>query len=168
MGGWLTAATIFATVVSAAGVYSQQQAAKRQAEFQAGMARRNAAIAAQNAERIVQEGKTLEDEHRERIAQAKGAAGAVMGANGFLIDDPDSTNANLMADLAAEGAYDILKIADKTEAARRTAMLQGEEFGLQASLMDLKADSYKPGFAATSTLLQGAVSAGVTYKRFGS
>lgn len=165
MSGWLTAATVAAAAIAAYGTYQQQQAAKQQASFQADMAARNAVIAAQNAGRIVQEGKTAEEEHRDRIAQTKGAARSIMGANGFLIDDEESSNVGILSDLAAEGEYDILKIRDSTEAARRTAMLQGEEFNLQSSLLNLKASSIKPGFAATSTLLEGAVKAGGTYTR---
>jgi hypothetical protein len=166
MSSWLTAAAIASTVIGAYGAYSQSVAMKQQATFQAGMARRNAVIAQQNADRIAQEGKIAESEHRSRISQAKGSAISVMGANGFLVDDPGSTNVGLLGDLAAEGEYDILKIRDKTEATRRTAMLQGEEFNLTAGLMDLKADSYSPGMAAAGTLLQGAVTSAKVYKTF--
>jgi hypothetical protein len=158
----LTAAAwagIGAVTSLAFGVYSaytQAQQARQQAQFQRDMALRNATIAEQNVTRIQQEGEVARDEVRERAARYYGAARAIQGAKGFLIDDPNSTNVSLLADLKAAERHDLDKVDDKTAGAVRQARIQQDDFNMEASLFQLKADNSNASKAALGTLLAGA------------
>ena len=78
-------------------------------------------------------------------------------ANGFLVDDTeDSTNVQMVADLAAAGELDILKMQDNTNREERRALIQGDNFTADASLFGLQASSISPGLAGGATLLAGA------------
>ena len=168
MAWWTTAAIAIGTVVSAAGAAQQQRAAQSQAQFQAGLARNNAIIAQQNAADAKDRGKADAEEHRDRVEQQKGAVKADQAGSGFLVDDPGSTNVDLLADVAEAGALDIRRIEQNTDREVRRALIQGDNFTAQASLYGIKASSYSPGTAAAGTLLSGAAQAGANYKSMSS
>lgn len=153
------------TAMSAYGQYQQSQAAQSQARYNAAVAQNNAIIARQNAADIREAGKTEEKEHRARIGQTKGAARAVQAGQGFLVDDSeDSTNVQMMADIAAAGELDVLRIRDRTRRAEHQAEVQGVNYDAQAGLLSLKASQESPMLAAGGTLLAGAAKAAKTYK----
>ena len=81
-----------------------------------------------------------------------------MASLGFLIDDPESTNVGLLADIAGAGELDILKMQDNTRREERRALIQGDQFVAQAGLYGLQASAQNPGAAAAGTLLSGATS----------
>ena len=155
----MAAATIAAVAavasagLGAASAYQQSQAAKSQANYQSQVASNNATIAMQNAERLQQYGSIAEDEQRERLAQTKASARARL-ATGFLVDDPGSTGALLLEDLAAEGEYDILKLRDRYAQQVQAAQVQGVNFNAEASLASLNQPS--PGFSVAGSLLGSA------------
>ena len=158
--------SIIGTGISAYGTYQQSQAAQAQARYQAQVARNNQIIAQPNAADVQHRGEAAEDEHRRRIHQTKGAAKAVQASHGFLVDDSvDSTNVQMVADLAEAGALDILRIRDNTEREKHRALVQGDQFAAEAGLFDLKASSGGGALAAVGTLLGGAQSAYKIYKR---
>ena len=166
MSGWTIGAMVVSTAVSTYGAYQQAQAQRAQANYQAAVARNNVIIAQQNAADIRDRGETAEDEHRRRIKQTKGTAKAVQASNGFLVDDSeDSTNVQMVADLAEAGELDILRIRDNTAREEHRALVEGVNFQAQAGLFDLKASSISPGMAAGSTLLSGAASTFGTYHK---
>lgn len=150
-------ASIVGTAVSAYGAYQQSKAAQAQAEYNAAIARNNQIAAQQDAAAIEERGKIQEQEHRERIAQAIGAARAAGGAGGFVIDgEEDETNILLQADIAEAGELDILKIRDQVDLDVRNRLLAAADFGAQAAMSSFEARSQSPLFAATGTLLEGA------------
>lgn len=153
---WAVVVAAVGTAVSAAGMYSQSKAAQAQARYQQQVANNNAIIAQQNAADVRDRGKRDEEEHRARIGQSKGAAKGDMAPNGFLIDDPGSTNVDLLADIAEMGELDIKKIQDNTAREERRALIQGDNFQAQAGLYGLQASAQSPGLAAGGTLLSGA------------
>ncbi len=159
------AATAGSTLMQVQAQRQQARAAAAQANFQAAVARNNAIIARQNADAIRDRGKAEEEDHRRRIAQTKGAARASQAALGFLVDDPGSTNADLLADLAEAGELDILRIRDKTEAEAHRAIVQGVNFQAQAGLFDTQAAGASAGLGAASaaTLLGGAARIGRSF-----
>ena len=153
------------TAVSAVGAYQQAQSAKGQARYQAAVARNNAIIAGQNAADVRDRGKVAEQDMRRRIKQTKGAAKATQAASGFLVDDTeDSTNVQMVADLAEAGELDILRIRDNTAREAHRAEVQGTQFTAEAGLFDLKGSSGGGIGAAAGTLLGGAASAAKIYK----
>ena len=154
------------TAMGAIGQYQASQAAaasaRNQANYQAQVARNNAIIAQQNAADVRDRGERAEADHRQRISQTKGSARAVQASSGFLVDDTaDSTNVQMMADLAEAGALDILTIRDNTEREAHRAEVQGQQFVAEAGLFDLKsASSTGPGvLGGAGTLLGGATKA---------
>lgn len=154
--GLAIAATIASTAAGAYGAYQQSQAAKSQANYQAAVARNNSIIAQQNAADVRDRGEVAEQEHRDRIKQTKGSAVASQAANGFLVDDPGSSNVDLLADIAEAGELDVLRIRDNTEREARRAEIQGSNFQAQAGLFDMQASAQNPGLAGATTLLSGA------------
>lgn len=159
------------TAMSAVGQYQAQraaaQSARNQANYQAQVARNNAIIAQQNAADVRDRGARAEDEQRRRIHQTKGSAKAVQASHGFLVDDTaDSTNVQMVADLAEAGELDILTIRDNTEREAHRAEVQGQQFVAEAGLFDLKAASSTgpSGLGAMGTLLGGAASAYKVYR----
>ena len=160
---WMVGLTIASTAMSTFGMYQQQQAAKRQANYQAQVARNNAVIAQQNADRIRMNKEMAEDEQRQRVEMTKGAARARLAANGLLVDDTeDATSQQLIQDIVEAGEYDVLKIRDNYEMEARRAELEGMNFLADASLMSMKASSINPGMAAFGTALEGAAKAAGT------
>lgn len=149
-------------------IAAQQAAAARQAQarYQAAVARNNAIIAEQNAEKVEDIGLQQEEEHRERIRQTKGAAKTQMASLGFLVDTEDETNALLLADLAEAGEYDLMKIRERTWQNARAARLEGYTQTAQAGLLDAKASSISPGMEAFGTFLQGASQTAYIGKKF--
>ena len=159
------------SAIGAVGSYQQQQAAaasaRNQANYQAAISRNNAIIAQQNAADVRDRGAAAESEHRSRIGQTKGAAKAVQAAQGFLVDDSeDSTNVMMLADIAAAGELDVLRMRDDTEREARRAEIQGSNFTAEAGLMDLKSASVQGGslLASAASVAGGAGSAYKIYR----
>ena len=154
------AVTIAAIGVGMSGIGMAQQAsaAKAQAQYQQQVAYNNSIIAQQNAADVRDRGKRDEEEHRDRVAQSKGAAKGDMASLGFLIDDPGSTNVDLLADIAEAGELDVLKLRDNSAREERRALLQGDQFVAQANLYGMQASAANPGMAAAGTLVSGASS----------
>jgi type II secretory pathway component PulJ len=163
------AATAASTLMQMQAQRQQQRAAAAQANFQAAVARNNAIIARQNADAIRDRGVAEEEDHRRRIRQTIGAARASQAALGFLVDDPGSTNADLLADLAEAGELDILRIRDRTEAEAHRAIVQGVNFQAQAGLFDTQAAGASAGlgFGSAGSLLGGAARIGRSFSGSG-
>lgn len=147
-------ATVASAGLSAYSTYQQTKAAKAQANYQSAIARNNVIIAQHNQIRIRQQAEEAEADQRRRTSQMKGAVRASAAASGLLVDDTeDSTVQGLLADVNAEGMYDILKIRDTRENEIRNAKIQGMEYQAKADLFKSKADNYNPTMAAAGTLL---------------
>jgi hypothetical protein len=149
------------TGVGAIGAMQQQRGAQDTSAYQAAVARNNAIIARQNADAVRARGEVAEDDHARKIIQVKGAARARQAALGFLVDDTeDSTNVQLVADLAEAGTLDILRIRDNTEIEARKAEAQGINFDAQAGLFDVQGASANPLLAGAGALFSGAAKIG--------
>jgi hypothetical protein len=145
------------TVVQTIGAMQQAQAQRAQANYQAAVARNNAITAQHTAAAIAERGKIAEADHRRKIIQAKGRAKTYQAASGFLVDDTeDSTNVQLIADIAELGELDILRIRDNVALEERRALIQGTNYQAQAGLFDAKAGSINPLMSGTSSLISGA------------
>jgi hypothetical protein len=153
---WAVVVAAVGVGVSAMGSYQQSKAAQSQARYQQQVAMNNSIIARQNAADAVDRGKRDKEEHRDRVAQTKGAVKGQQATLGFLIDDPGSTNVGMLASVAEAGALDIKKIQDATDREKRRALIQGDQFVAQAGLYGLQASAQSPGRAAAGTLLSGA------------
>tara|TARA_R110002126_G_scaffold110234_7_gene247361 strand:+ start:2649 stop:3209 length:561 start_codon:yes stop_codon:yes gene_type:complete len=153
---WAVVVSAVGVAVATASSYQQAQSAKAQAKYQQQVAYNNSIIAQQNAADVRDRGKRDKEEHRDRIAQSKGSVKGDQAALGFLIDDPGSTNVDLLADIAEAGALDLKKIEENTAAEERRALIQGDNFVAQAGLYGLKASAQNAGLAAGGTLLSGA------------
>ncbi|WP_340152010.1 hypothetical protein [uncultured Sneathiella sp.] len=157
---WGTIASIgfsaLGAVSGAMGARQQAQAAQQQANFQASVQRNNAIIAQQNAADVRNRGEVEAQEHRDRIRQTRGAVVASQAANGFLVDDPGSSNVDLLADVMEAGELDVLRIEENTAREERRALIQGQNFTAQAGLFDAQASAQNPGLAGATTLLSGA------------
>lgn len=141
--------------MSAMGTYQQSKARAAQAQYQSQVAMNNSIIAQQNAADVRDRGTRDEEDHRAKVAQSKGAAKGSMAANGFLIDDPGSTNVDLLADIAEAGEYDIQKIQDNTAREERRALIRAITL-LPRLGFTAKAGAENPAFSAGGTLLSGA------------
>ena len=92
----------------------------------------------------------------------------MQAAQGFLVDDSeDSTNVMMLADIAAAGELDVLRMRDDTEREARRAEIQGSNFTAEAGLMDLKSASVQGGslLASAASVAGGA---GAAYKIYRS
>ena len=125
---WAVVVSAVGVAVATASSYQQAQSAKAQAKYQQQVA----------------------------YNQSKGSVKGDQAALGFLIDDPGSTNVDLLADIAEAGALDLKKIEENTAAEERRALIQGDNFVAQAGLYGLKASAQNAGLAAGGTLLSGA------------
>jgi hypothetical protein len=168
MSGWTIAATMAAAAMSAAVAYQQSQAVAAQNRYKAAVARNNAITAQRNADAIVERGKIAEQEDRARTRQQRGSAKAVQGAQGFLVDDTeDSTNVQLLADIAEAGKLDELRTRDKTRLEARRAEIQGVNFTAQAGLFSSAASQAETTgkLSAGANLLSGAAKSAAIYKK---
>jgi type II secretory pathway pseudopilin PulG len=162
------AASAASGLMAAVSAMQQSQARQAQANYQAAVARNNAITARQTADAIVARGKIAEQDHRRKIKQAKGTAKVFQAANGFLVDDStDSTNVQLVADIAELGELDILRIRDNVALEERRSLIQGVNFQAQAGLFDAKAGDENPLLAGAGSLLSGAASTFTTAKTLG-
>ena len=155
--------SIIGTGVGAIQSAQQQSAANArytaQANYNAAIANNNAIAARQDAAAIRERGEIAEADRRRRVIQVKGAAKARQAALGFLLDDTeDSTNVQLIADLAEQGELDVLRIRDNTEMEARRALIQASNYQSQAQFDIWEGQSAQgsPLLAGTSTLLGGA------------
>lgn len=150
-------ATVASAAVSTYSTYQQTKAAKSQANYQAAIARNNVIIAQHNQQRIREQAAEAETDQRRRTMQMKGSVRAGAAAQGLLVDDTsDSSVQGILADVNAEGMYDILKIRDTRDNEIRNSKIQGMEYQAKADLFKNKADNYNPGMAAAGTLLGSA------------
>jgi hypothetical protein len=161
-----TIASAVGTGLSAIGAYQQSKATKSQMEYNAAIQRNNSITAQYDAEAIRERGKEEEADHRDRIRQTIGDARAGQAAGMFLIDDKkDSTNVQLIGDLAEAGELDILRLRDDVELRARAREIEASNFDSQAGLFDMSAAAQSPFLAGATTLLSGAAATAGVYAK---
>ncbi len=140
-------------------MYSQSQQAKSQsnmAKYQAQVAENNAAYAEQNAQAALQRGEADKDDKRRETSQRAGLQRAQLAAMGF--DVHGGSSIDILADTAALGELDVLRIDADAENRARNYRIQGSNFEAEAGLGRYAAKSYKRAgkTAMFSSLITGA------------
>lgn len=148
-----TIASLAGTGLSAYGMYTQSQAAKDQANYQAAVQRNNQLIANRQAEDILKRGTLEERQYRSKVAQIK--ADQIVGLASQGVDITDGTSVDLLADTAALGELDAQTIRSNAERAAYDARVQASNFGASAQLSSLSAKAQNPLVAGGGTLLSG-------------
>ena len=129
------------------------------AEYNAAVARNNQAIAMQDAADAIARGEVEAEDHRKRVAATRGAARAVLAANGILVDDDDESTASLIQqDIAEAGELDILRIRNNASREQRQHNIRAMNFDAQARGHQMQANQARDaaGAAAFGTLLGAA------------
>lgn len=143
-------------VTAAIGQYQQGQAARKQAAYQAAVARNNALISERQAQDALDRGKVDEQNQRDKTSLLIGRARNQLAGSGF--DLQDDTSLSLLSDTRAAGELDALTI--RTNAARDAYgyRVRGMNFDAQAGLDEASgaAAAQAGTFGAVSTLLTTA------------
>lgn len=130
------AATALSTVAGVAGSIQQGQAARKQAEYQAAVARNNRIIAERKAEDARERGAVEERQHRLMVAQRIGSQRASAAGRGVLVDVGSA--ADLTADTAQFGELDALTIRSNAEREAQAFEAEGRGFEAEAGLHQLR------------------------------
>lgn len=158
--------TLLGTGLSAVGQYQQGQAAKAQAEFQAGVARNNQIVAERQADDALERGRLAEQQKRLQIAQLGGRQRASFAASGVALDE--GSPLDILGDTAAFGAYDLLSIRSNAGREAYGYRQKAADFGTEAGLLSASGRAQAQGglLDAGKTLLGGAGSFADKWYRF--
>lgn len=140
----------------------QQRAQARIAAKQEYNSKVNAALAGMNAEAVLKQGIEVAQDRGLRTKQTVGAARAAIASNGIVLDLAGSTSQDLVDDLTAAGAMDVTRIYERSEAEQLKALIQQENYDMQAGIFkehqgalldaasatDKQASMISPGLAA--------------------
>lgn len=132
----------------------KQQAA--QADYQAALARNNAAVAEQSARDAVTAGKAAEQRQRITNSQKIGSMRAQMGASG--VDSGMGSALDGSAAIAMMGEADALNVRDEWLRNQNSYLQKANDFSNQASLYGYSARNNKTNGAwkGSESLLSGA------------
>lgn len=148
-----TAASLAGTGLSAYGMYTQSQAMKDQAAYQAAVQRNNQLIANRQAEDVLQRGQLQERQYRSRVAQIKSEQ--LVGLVGQGVDVTEGTSVDLLSETAALGELDAQTIRANAERAAYDTRVQATNFGASAQMSQLRSEAENPLVAGGGTLLSG-------------
>ncbi len=154
------AMSFIGTMVSSYGQLQAGRAAKDEADYRAGIARNNAAIADQNAETALEKGRVdVEDKKRETL-QAIGLQRAQLAAQGF--DVSAGSSIDILGDTAALGMLDNLRIQADAENRAHSFRTQADSFLAESGLLSLAGENAQSAsrIGAVGTLIGGAARAG--------
>ncbi len=150
-------------MISAYGAYQQGQAQSAEAKFRSQIALNNKIIAEQNADAALDKGRADIEDERRRTAQKAGSQLAMLAAHGFQIGE--GTSIEILADVAAIGELDVLRIQVDAENRARNFRIQAMGFGAEADLGRLASKSAEQAGAigAAGSLITGAARVGTTF-----
>ena len=117
--------------LSVAGPLMEGDAAKASADFQAQISRNNAIIARRNAADTRDRGQTASGEQGVQTAQLIARQRVALAASGQVVDI--GSGAEIVADTAAQGKLDSLRIVNNAEREALGLAQQGDNFTAQAS-----------------------------------
>ena len=164
------AVTLAGTAVGTWSAVSRQEEQRKQAEFAADMARRNAQIAEENARMAEEEaGQARADSYdaavrkRQETALLIGRQRAQAGASGAQIDSGSHLDSQL--DLREKGELDALSIEEQGERAAYNQEVQASQ-GSQARERQLRSKSGTDYLSLGKTLLNGAGRLGNNFDLF--
>ena len=144
------------TIIGVKGQLDQGKAANSQAQYNAGISRRNAIAAELAAKDALARGARDELTTRMEYKQIKGKQRAAFAANGVIVDEGSALD--VVLDTAAVGEFDALTV--RSNAAKEAFNLreQGDQFSSQAWMQTVAGkDAKKAGYiGAASTFLGGA------------
>jgi hypothetical protein len=155
LGSITTIIGIASTALQAVGAFQAASARKRQAEYQAQVARNNAEIAEQNKRDAEIRGRGEEYEHRRKVARALSAQRAATASSGLMLDEEGTTQEALELGMIEAGEMDVMTIRDNVRRQQRKSEIQSMNFQAQAGQFELQAASEKPFLAALTAGLGG-------------
>lgn len=132
-----TAMSYQASQQAAAGARAQAQAASAADNYQAQVARNNAAIQETNAQMALDTGATLEQNQRQKTGQIIGSTRNAIAANGF--DTTSGTPADIISDEAKLGELDALTIRNNAARTAYGYRVEGMSDTAQGQLLDSSA-----------------------------
>lgn len=158
---------VFGAILGAASAVLSFKGARDSAKSQKQAARANAEIAGMNAEfsrenefDVVLQGRSLELEKYRQINRAIGSTrAAVAGAGLEVEDDPGTVSSDLVDDMRAVGAIDIMRIRENTRLERKKFAQQTRDFEMREKFGMQSARSISPTFAGLTAGLGAATSA---------
>jgi len=154
------------TVMGAVGGIQQGQAAGRQADYTAQVARNNQLIAAQDAEYASQAGETAAQAQDIKNRAAQGSIAASQSASGLSFDSP--TLMDVREGAAQIGRLDTENIMANAGLRARAYDAQAANYGAQAGLQSAAAsDARRAGtMSAFGSLLSGGAAFADKWNRF--
>lgn len=158
LAGAAIATSVAGTAVSVMGQSRAADAAAKQAEYQAQVARVNQQIMERNAKLATQQGAADEERQRLKTQQIIGSQRSAIASQG---GDPNSgTYLDIIGDTASAGETDALTIRSNAALRAYGFRVQGAGAGAQAGLFDMQAANATGmlPFTIGSTLLSGASS----------
>lgn len=145
--------TAVSTAVGAYGAYSQAQAQKSAANYQADIDEQNAKIQERNAQDVEARGRDEQDRYRRRLAQLMGSQRAQLAGTGA---DLSGSALDLLADTAGEGRRDVAVIEQNTARSAYETRIGAMSSQQQANMGRATASGINPLMEAAPTLLNGA------------
>lgn len=133
---------ISAAAMSAFGAYSQADAQKQQANYQAQVDRNNATIASQQRSDALQRGEIAAEQSMQKQAQMLGQQRASLAANG--VDLTEGSAQDLLATTKFLGAADVNTIQSNAAREAWGYSIQGMNSSAAAALDQWKADNTNP------------------------
>jgi hypothetical protein len=154
------------TVMGAVGSIQQGQAASRQAEYQAQVARNNQTIASQNANYASNVGETQAQAQDLKNRAQLGVIEAAQSASGLSFDSP--TLRDVREGSANVLRMDTLNTAQNAQLRARAYTAQAGNYGAEAGLQTAAAgDARRAGtFGAVSSILSGGSSFAEKWSRY--
>jgi len=154
------------TVMGMVGGITQGQAAGRQAEYTAQVARNNQIIAQQNAEYASQAGETQAQAQDLKNRAQQGSIAASQSASGLSFDSPSLVDVREGA--AQIGRLDTANVAQNAALRARAYEAQAADYGAQAGLQTAAAsDARRAGtMSAFGSLLSGGASFADKWNRY--
>lgn len=157
--------TVFQVLFAAYSAFSQAQAARDAAEYNAAVARNNEILA--NAEKAAEAERGVEQELDQRRAtrQLKGQQIAGMAAAG--LDLSEGSAADILAGTDWMGEVDALRIRDQSARNQWAIGEKARGYAAEASVERAKAKASNPALAGVGSLLIGAPKLAASYKANG-
>ena len=159
------------TIVGVKGQMDQGKAANNQAQYNAGISRKNAVAAEYAAKDAILRGQRDELTTRLEYKQIKGKQRAAFAANGVVVDEGSALD--VVLDTVAIGEFDALTVRSNAAKEAFNYREQGEEFSSQAWMQTVAGkDAKRAGYmGAAGSFLGGAASVAdkwYTYKSLDS
>lgn len=152
-------ASLAATAMSTVGSFMQQDAANKQAKYQAGIARNNAIAAKYEGEYAKEQSEEKAKQHRKMLSAFKGEQRAAQGGSGIVVDEGSFFDTTL--DTVEQGKLDELAILHEGDKAVWQSEVQAQNYTSQANLYEMSQSS--PFLAGGMQLMTGLGNLGTNY-----